>query len=205
MWGDGNQLQRPDAVTRVPGFIALDGTTVDRRLAPSRDSLWRGLFSHGGGLRPDGNSGATRHAGFQARHLASVDSDESPVGAALEEGDSTGGTGVTRYLLSFDDGAMTFPEDDLDEVSQAAHDVVSEAQRDGVWVTGAGVQSQRSSVVDVSGTVTDGPYPETKAVLGGFAIVNVASREEALKWAAKFAAACRCTQEVRELMDDPEV
>jgi hypothetical protein len=44
-----------------------------------------------------------------------------------------------------------------------------------------------------------------KAVLGGFAIVDVSSREEALKWASKFAAACRCAQEIRELMDDPDV
>jgi hypothetical protein len=112
---------------------------------------------------------------------------------------------MTRYLLSFDDGAMTIPEGDLDEVSDAAHAVVSEAQREGVWVTGAGVQSQRASVVNVDGTITDGPYPETKAVLGGFAIIDVTSREEALTWAAKFAVACRCAQEVRELMDDPDV
>ena len=55
------------------------------------------------------------------------------------------------------------------------------------------------------GTVTDGPYPETKEVLGGFAVVDVPSREEALEWAAKIAVACRCAQEVRELMPDPDV
>jgi hypothetical protein len=55
------------------------------------------------------------------------------------------------------------------------------------------------------GTVTDGSYPETKEVLGGFAVVDVPSREEALEWAAKIAAACRCAQEVRELLPDPTV
>ncbi|GAA2348442.1 YciI family protein [Dactylosporangium salmoneum] len=55
------------------------------------------------------------------------------------------------------------------------------------------------------GLVTDGPYPETKEVVGGFVVLDVASREEALTWAAKFAASCRCAQEVRELMPDPEV
>jgi hypothetical protein len=44
-----------------------------------------------------------------------------------------------------------------------------------------------------------------KAVIGGFSIVDVASRAEALEWAAKFAAACRYAQEVRELMDDSNV
>jgi hypothetical protein len=49
------------------------------------------------------------------------------------------------------------------------------------------------------------PYAETKEVLGGFAVVDVRSREEALQWAAKIAAACRCAQEVRELLPDPTV
>ena len=110
---------------------------------------------------------------------------------------------MTRYLISFDDGAMTFPEEDLPDVSTAAHEVVQEAKGAGVWVLGAGMQSQRASVVDADGTVTDGPYPETKAILGGFAIVDVPSREQALEWASKFAVACRCAQEVRELMHDP--
>jgi hypothetical protein len=74
----------------------------------------------------------------------------------------------------------------------------------GVWIFGAGLQSQRASVVATDGTVTDGPYPEAKEVIGGFSLVEVASREEALAWAAKFAVACRCAQEVRELLPDPE-
>jgi hypothetical protein len=58
--------------------------------------------------------------------------------------------------------------------------------------------------VATDGIVTDGPYPETKEVVGGFTVIEAASREEALEWAAKIAAACRCAQEVRELMPDPE-
>ena len=55
------------------------------------------------------------------------------------------------------------------------------------------------------GTVTDDPYPEGKEHLGGFAIVDVPSREEALEWAAKIAVACRCAQEVRAFLPDPTV
>jgi hypothetical protein len=65
-----------------------------------------------------------------------------------------------------------------------------------------GVKSQRASVVGTDGTVTDGPYPETKEVIGGFAVVDMPSRVEALEW-AKIAVACRCAQEVRELLPDP--
>jgi hypothetical protein len=112
---------------------------------------------------------------------------------------------MTRYLISFDDGTMIIPEDDLPGVAEAAHRVVQEAKDAGVWVTGGGLERQRASVVGTDGRVTDGPYPETKAVIGGFSIVDVRSREEALEWAAKLAVACRCAQEVRELLPDPDV
>ena len=112
---------------------------------------------------------------------------------------------MTRYLISFDDGAMTFPEEELPEVAEASHEVVRKAQDAGVWVFGGGLQRQQASVVATDGTVTDGPYPETKAVLGGFSIIDVPSREDALEWAAKIAAACRCAQEVREIMPDSTV
>ncbi len=88
---------------------------------------------------------------------------------------------MTQYLISFDDGAMTFPEEELPDVAKAAHEVVQEAKDAGVWVFGGGLESQRASVVATDGTVTDGPYPETKEVLGGFAVVDVPSREEALR------------------------
>jgi hypothetical protein len=112
---------------------------------------------------------------------------------------------MARYLISFDDGTMDISEEDLPAVDEAAHDVVRAAQDAGVWVFGGGLQSQRASIVDTDGTITDGPYPETKSVLGGFAIVDVSTRDDALEWAAKFAAACRCAQEVREIMTDPAV
>jgi hypothetical protein len=111
---------------------------------------------------------------------------------------------LKRFLISFDDGAMTFPEEDLPAVGEAAHQVVDEAKAAGVWIFGGGVERQRASIVATDGTVSDGPYPETKAVIGGFSIIEVPSREEALAWAAKIAAACRCAQEVREIGYDPE-
>jgi hypothetical protein len=89
-------------------------------------------------------------------------------------------------------------------VSDASHKVVQEAKDAGVWIFGGGVVSQRASIVATDGTITDGPYPETKAVLGGFSIVDVPSREDALEWAARIAAACRCAQEVRVIGDDPD-
>ena len=110
---------------------------------------------------------------------------------------------MTRYLISFDDGWMTFPEEDLPDVVKDSMAVVEEARAAGVWVFGGGLGSQRASVVATDGTVTDGPYPETKEVIGGFSILELPSREVALEWAAKIAAACRCSQEVREFLPEP--
>jgi hypothetical protein len=111
---------------------------------------------------------------------------------------------MTRYLISFDDGAMTFPAEELPDVAEAAQALVQEAKVAGEWVFGGGLCSHEEvSVVTTDGTITDGP--ESKAYIGGFAVVDVPSREAALGWAAKFAVACRCAQEVREFVPDPAV
>ena len=112
---------------------------------------------------------------------------------------------MSRYLISFDDGWMDFPESELPAAAEDAHRVLREAKAAGVWITGGGLQSQQARVVDTDGRVTPGPFPETKAVLGGFVILELSSMDEAEKWAAKFAKACRCKQEIRVMMDDPEV
>jgi hypothetical protein len=76
----------------------------------------------------------------------------------------------------------------------------------GVWVFGGGLYPhEEMSVVDTDRTVTDGPDAESKPYVAGFSVVDVPSREEALKWAAKIAVACRCAQEVREFLPDPAV
>jgi hypothetical protein len=112
---------------------------------------------------------------------------------------------MTQYLISFNDGAMDhIPDEDWPDVGKASHAVVQEAVTAGVWVYGGGLRRQRASIVATDGMVSDGPYPETKEVVGGFSVVDVASRDEALAWAAKIAVACRCAQEVREIMPDPE-
>jgi hypothetical protein len=110
---------------------------------------------------------------------------------------------MTRYLISFDAHAMDhIPAEEIPAVARAAHEVAQKAMDAGVWVFGGGLEGQSASMVATDGTVTDGPYP---AAVGGFWVVDVPSREEALKWAAKTAGACRCAQEVREFMPDPVV
>ena len=112
---------------------------------------------------------------------------------------------MKRYLISFDDGSMDhIPDEDWPAVGEASHAVVREAKEAGFWIFGAGIERQQASIVETDGTVVAGPVPESKAVIGGFSIIEVPSHEDALEWAARIAAACRCAQEVREMGFDPE-
>jgi hypothetical protein len=110
---------------------------------------------------------------------------------------------MTQYLISFGAHAMDHvPGEDAPAVARAAHAAVQEAIDAGVYVSAGGLANQPASIVATDGAVTGGPYPEA---LGGFTLVDVPSREEALQWAAKIAVACRCAQEVREIGTDPEL
>ena len=108
---------------------------------------------------------------------------------------------MTQYLISFGAHAMDHvPDEDGPAVARAAHAAVQEAINAGVYVSAGGLGNQPASIVATDGAVTDGPYPQA---IGGFTLVDVPSREEALQWAAKIAVACRCAQEVREIGADP--
>jgi len=114
---------------------------------------------------------------------------------------------VPRYLISFDDGAMDFiPEEEMPAVGKAAHAVIRDAQDAGVWVFAGGVYPHDEvnvRVVGPDGTVSDGG--KSKAYIAGVTIIDVPSLDEALRWAARIAAACRCAQEVRAFAPDPAV
>ncbi|GLY17185.1 hypothetical protein Kisp01_42000 [Kineosporia sp. NBRC 101677] len=113
---------------------------------------------------------------------------------------------MPRYMISFDEGTMIFTPEELPELARASMAVVRAAQAAGVWVFGGGLIHQGRQVVATDGSVTDyvGDAVEEKA-LGGFSIVDVPTRQEALEWAARIAVSCRCPQKVHELMPDPQV
>ena len=111
---------------------------------------------------------------------------------------------MARYLISFNDGDMNFPEEDFPEVGQAAHAVMREAMAAGVWIVGAGFENYSPRVVRSDGSVQEGPLSESPVHIGGFCVIDVVEDHEALLWAQKFAVACRCAQEVRRIMADPE-
>jgi hypothetical protein len=108
---------------------------------------------------------------------------------------------MTQYLILLGVHAMDhIPEEDMPAVGKAAHAVCQEAIDAGAFVRASGLD--QLTVVAADGTVTDGPYPEA---VGGVTVIDVPSREEALKWAAKTAGACRCAVQLWEFAFDPEL
>lgn len=113
---------------------------------------------------------------------------------------------MTHYLISFPSSAMDhIAAEDMDSVAESAHAVIREAKAAGVYVFGGGIDEAVPPVrVDGSGRVTPGTYAETVSFNGGFCVLKLATRQEAEHWAAKIAAGCRCAQELRPFMFDPE-
>ena len=76
-------------------------------------------------------------------------------------------------------------------------------------LTPPATMSARVTFKDGKSKVTDGPFPETKEVIGGFWIIQVKSREEALEWASRIPAKDNEMVEVRRMFDmtdfEPEV
>ena len=74
-------------------------------------------------------------------------------------------------------------------MSEAAHAVVRETMDAGVWVFGGGLEHPKAIIPGPTERPPTGPYLQA---VGGLSVVDASSREEALKWAAKLAVACRC-------------
>jgi len=112
---------------------------------------------------------------------------------------------MTKFLISFPASAMQVPHADLAAVGEAAREVIREAKAAGVYVFGGGINdSVKPLLVAADGTATPDTYPQTKDFDGGFCVLELPSREAAIQWAAKIAAACRCAQELREFGYDAE-
>ena len=110
---------------------------------------------------------------------------------------------MTKYLISFPSEAMQVTAEELPAVSAAAHAVIEEAKAAGVYVFGGGIHEQVDPVVvTADGSVSTEIYPGSY-LKGGYTILELPTRADAIEWARKIAVACRCSQELREFMYDP--
>lgn len=71
--------------------------------------------------------------------------------------------------------------------------LIQDSLKEKVFVSGEGLKpsSQRVHIAYKNGkrTITEGPFTEAKELVGGFALMRVRSKEEAISWCDKFAAA----------------
>ena len=111
---------------------------------------------------------------------------------------------MTKYLISFPSEAMVLARGELPEVAAATHAVIADAKKAGVYVFGGGIDEAIKPVrVSADGSVSDEVYPGSR-IKGGFTVLELPTREQAVEWARRIAASCRCAQELREFMYDPE-
>src|ERR1700678_1154760 len=68
-------------------------------------------------------------------------------------------------------------------------------------LTPPATMSARVTFKDGKSKVTDGPFPESKEVVGGFWIINVNSPEEAKQWASRIPGSENEMVEVRRFFD----
>jgi len=112
---------------------------------------------------------------------------------------------MAKYLISFPSAAMVVPDGEMEAVGRAAHAVIDEAKAAGVYVFGGGIdESVPPVLVSADATVAMGGYPWAPKFDGGFAVLELPSRDEAIAWAARIAKACRCSQELRVFGFDPQ-
>jgi hypothetical protein len=111
---------------------------------------------------------------------------------------------MAKYLISFPSAAMLVPEGELEAVGRDAHAVIEAAKVAGVYVFAGGIDDVVSPVlVSADGTFSTGGYSWAPPLNGGFTVLELSSREEAIAWAARLAQACRCQQELRVFGSDP--
>lgn len=112
---------------------------------------------------------------------------------------------MTKFLISFPASAMDVPEEEMATVSEASHAVIRDAKAAGVYVFSGGINSEvPSAMVAPDGSSTSETYRQTREFDGGFCVLELPSRTDAVQWAARLATACRCAQELREFYYDPE-
>lgn len=113
-----------------------------------------------------------------------------------------------RYiLLCYDDEQywQEAGEAALMEAMQEAVQLTHEMANKGQYILSAPLQpvatAKSVKVRDGKRIVTDGPFAETREVLGGFHLIDVDSYEEAIEYASRHSGARVGTVEVRPLVE----
>jgi hypothetical protein len=116
-----------------------------------------------------------------------------------------------QYMLliyNAPDAWDSMSEDEQGQVYGAYGTFTEELQASGKLVAGDALQPIGTAtsvrVRDGETLTTDGPFAETKEVLGGYYLIDVETLDEALEWGAKIPGAAYGTIEVRPVVTDYE-
>jgi hypothetical protein len=97
----------------------------------------------------------------------------------------------------------------FEELAASTYQYIEDLVKAGVFVAAEGLDDARQSVVvhftGDTPVVTDGPYGETKELFGGYFMVDVASKQEAVEWARRIPAVTGSKIEVRRVAGDDEL
>jgi len=97
----------------------------------------------------------------------------------------------------------------FEELAAQTYAYIEDLVKAGVFVAAEGLDdAARGVVVDFSGetpVVTDGPYGETKELFGGYFMLDVASKQEAVEWAKRIPSVTGSKIEVRRVAGDDEL
>jgi hypothetical protein len=116
-----------------------------------------------------------------------------------------------QYLLLINDDESqwgSMPEDERNAVYAEYMQFTEDLQSRGILLGANQLQPGDTATVvhvrDGETLTTDGPFAETKEVLGGYYLIDVDTLDEALEWGAKIPGATYGTIEVRPLVTNYE-
>jgi hypothetical protein len=113
---------------------------------------------------------------------------------------------MAKYMLimrATDESFAKFADIDFTEILESVGRFNDELIRAGVLLAAEGLgDPEEGVVVDFSGetpVVSDGPYGETKELFGGYYVLDVASKEEAVEWAKRAPLTAGSKTEIRRV------
>jgi hypothetical protein len=110
---------------------------------------------------------------------------------------------MPHYLMSvcYPAGSTAPDEQELEVITRDVTAMHQQLEAEGAWVFGGGLHHPSTATVitarDGSTATTDGPFLETKEMIGGLSIIDVPDLDTALAWAEKMSQATTCPIEVR--------
>ena len=112
---------------------------------------------------------------------------------------------TVRYMMFITHREDYKMEDVPQSLFTAMDKFIGDNQKSGVLIDTAGLQRSSNGVRVRLGnkkiTVTDGPFSETKEVVGGYALVEAKSKEEVVNWAQRCPAEDGDVIEIRQIFE----